>query len=82
MVYLNFIVTVAHSFRKKIFKAKVYKVHLNLSIALLLGLLLFVSGVETATGNTVSLFIQYATCTYITRLWFQIAYQENNIIIG
>jgi len=50
-----FIVTVPCSLRKKIFKGNVYKVHLNLSFALLLALLLFVSGVETAAGNEVSI---------------------------
>ena len=34
--------------RKTAFKAKHYAIHLNLSIALLFGLIVFVSGVETA----------------------------------
>ena len=42
-------------YRKKAFKKKHNKIHLNLSIALLLGLITFVSGIETATENKVNL---------------------------
>ncbi|XP_065910263.1 uncharacterized protein [Dysidea avara] len=48
--------------RKSVFKAKHHKVHLNLSIALLLGLITFVSGIETAEGwgcNVVAIFLHY-----------------------
>ena len=37
------------------FKDKINMVHLNLAIALLCGLIVFVSGVETATDNEVQL---------------------------
>ena len=40
--------------RKVTFKAKHNKIHLNLSIALLLGLIVFVSGIETAKHDRVS----------------------------
>ena len=40
--------------RKVTFKAKHNKIHLNLSIALLLGLIVFVGGIETAKNNEVS----------------------------
>ena len=43
--------------RKAAFKAKHNKIHLNLSIALLLGLIVFVSGIETAKDNKVSIHI-------------------------
>jgi len=45
---------VLYTFRKKGFKEKHQVVHLNLSIALLLALIAFVSGLETAKNNTVS----------------------------
>ncbi|XP_065884496.1 uncharacterized protein [Dysidea avara] len=61
MVCLFITITTIIYQRKKIFKGKVYKVHLNLSIALLMALLLFVGGVETATANTVS-------CVFVTLL--------------
>ena len=41
--------------RKSLFKDKINMVHLNLAIALLCGLIVFVSGVETATDNEVQL---------------------------
>ena len=37
------------------FKEKINMVHLNLAIALLLGLIVFVSGVETAKDNEVGM---------------------------
>ena len=40
--------------RKSVFNEEIYMVHLNLAIALLCGLIVFVSGVETATDNEVS----------------------------
>ena len=40
--------------RKTVFKATQHLIHLNLATALLLGLIVFVSGIETATENTVS----------------------------
>lgn len=40
--------------RKSVFNKEIYMVHLNLAIALLCGLIVFVSGVETATDNEVS----------------------------
>ena len=41
-------------YRKSVFKARQHMIHLNLAIALLLGLIVFVSGIETASGNRVS----------------------------
>ena len=40
--------------RSTVFKATQHMIHLNLAIALLLGLIVFVGGIETATENTVS----------------------------
>ena len=40
--------------RNTVFKATQHMIHLNLAIALLLGLIVFVGGIETATENTVS----------------------------
>ena len=40
--------------RKSVFKAKQHMIHLNLALALLLGMIVFVSGIETANGNKVS----------------------------
>ncbi|XP_065911567.1 cadherin EGF LAG seven-pass G-type receptor 1-like isoform X2 [Dysidea avara] len=40
-------------FRKTIFKAKQHMIHVNLALALLLGLVVFVSGIETASDNKV-----------------------------
>ena len=39
--------------RKSAFKEKIHMVHLNLAIALLCGLIVFVCGVETAIENEV-----------------------------
>ena len=39
--------------RKHVFKEKINMIHLNLAIALLCGLIVFVSGIETAIGNEV-----------------------------
>ncbi|XP_065895640.1 adhesion G protein-coupled receptor L4-like [Dysidea avara] len=47
--------------RKRAFKGKQHLVHLNLSIALLLALITFVSGVETATDNR-------PACIFVTSL--------------
>jgi len=41
------------SLRKTIFKAKQHMIHVNLSLALLLGLVVFVSGIETANDQKV-----------------------------
>ena len=41
--------------RKKLFKAVHMFVHLNLAISLLLGYLVFMFGIETATSSTVSI---------------------------
>jgi len=46
-------------YRKKIFNQRQHFIHLNLSIALLLGLTTFVSGIETATEYRVSYTIIY-----------------------
>ena len=40
-------------FRKVLLETKIYAIHLNLSIALLLTLITFVSGIETANDNKV-----------------------------
>jgi len=40
-------------YRKTAYKAKHNIIHLNLSIALLFGLITFVSGIQTATGSKV-----------------------------
>lgn len=50
--------------RKNAFKAKQNMIHLNLSIALLLGLIVFVSGIETASDNKVSQAISYLHTYY------------------
>ena len=42
------------NFRDTTFKEKYDKIHLNLSIVLLCGILVFASGVETATNDRVS----------------------------
>ena len=39
--------------RKTIFKAKQHMIHMNLALALLLGLIVFVSGIETASDSKV-----------------------------
>ena len=60
--------------RKTAFKGTHNKIHLNLSIALLLGLLVFVSGIETAKNDRVCVAIcphflnSHKTCVYIYRL--------------
>jgi len=41
--------------RKTAFKEMQNMIHLNLSLALLLGLIVFVSGIETASDNKVSI---------------------------
>ena len=41
-------------YRKKLFTSVNFFIHLNLSISLLLALAVFVSGIETATANHVS----------------------------
>jgi len=41
--------------RKAAFKAQHNKIHLNLSIALLLGLIVFISGIETAKDDKVNI---------------------------
>ena len=43
-------------YRKKLFHAVHMFVHLNLAISLLLGYLIFMFGIETATSNTVSMY--------------------------
>ena len=43
--------------RKAAFKTRHSKIHLNLSIALLLGLIVFVSGIERAKDDEVSVLI-------------------------
>ena len=43
-----------HNYRKEVFNQTQHFVHLNLSIALLLGLIIFVSGIETANKYRVS----------------------------
>ena len=49
-------------FRKKLkIKDKVLYIHLNLSISLLLGLVVFVAGVDFASRNTVSLHLLACT---------------------
>jgi len=60
--------------RKKAFNKRHHMVHLNLSIALLLALLAFVSGVETASNSKVSVLI-YQTYMYVhshvaQSMWF------------
>ena len=40
-------------FRKTIFKAKQHMIHMNLALVLLLGLIVFVSGIETASDSKV-----------------------------
>ncbi len=47
-IYVLFVV------RKDLFEAFHNFIHLNLAVALLLGYLLFLGGIDTATGNTVS----------------------------
>ena len=42
------------TFRKELFKSVHYFIHLNLSIALLLGYVAFLAGIDTAVGNRVS----------------------------
>jgi len=44
-------------YRKTAFKAKYSRLHLNLSIALLLALITFVSGIETAKDSDVSIIL-------------------------
>ena len=56
-------------YRKKLNKGVLLYVHLNLSLALLASLVLFVAGIETAVHIKVSLLIEIAsvlayTCTY------------------
>ena len=48
--------------RKVTFKGRHNKIHLNFSLALLLGLIVFVSGIETATDNEVSIILMYSVC--------------------
>ena len=45
--------------RKQVFSQTQHFVHLNLSIALLLGLITFVSGIETASEYRVSDYVMY-----------------------
>ena len=53
------VIVVLHTtyFRKTAFKGKHNLVHLNLCVALLLALIVFVSGIETATESEVSLIL-------------------------
>jgi len=64
MYHVPYIFFLIH--RKKAFEKKHNKVHLNLSIALFLGLVTFVSGIESATGNKVNLMYTYIHNTKIT----------------
>ncbi len=55
--------------RKDLFEAFHNFIHLNLAVALLLGYLLFLGGIDTATGNTVSYHvvdeIKFLTCVCV-----------------
>ena len=51
--------------RKVTFKAKHNKIHLNFAIALLLGLIVFVSGIETAKHDRVSNYIRICRAMYV-----------------
>ena len=53
-IWICIIIIIRMYYRKNVYKAKHNKIHLNLSIALLLGLIVFVSGIETAKSNRVS----------------------------
>jgi len=53
------------SLRKKVFFQKQHFLHLNLSIALLLGLIIFVSGIETASEYRVSVQYKASNITFI-----------------
>ena len=61
------IYTTIYCNRKTAFKAKHHMLHLNLSIALLIGLIVFVSGVETA--KDVSPFMMYNNIRNMVLLW-------------
>jgi len=54
--------------RKRVFNLVQHYVHLNLSIALLLGLLTFVSGIEAATEYRVSLYTLYVNVIIICHI--------------
>ena len=51
-----------HLCRKRVFNLTQHFIHLNLSIALLLGLITFVSGIETASEHRVSDNVISYTC--------------------
>ena len=49
----------AYHYRKTTFKGTHNSIHLNLSIALLLGLVVFVSGIESAKNDRVCILFLY-----------------------
>ena len=48
-----FIFYILYTYRRKVFRLIQHFVHLNLCLALLLGLITFVSGIETASAHRV-----------------------------
>ena len=52
--YIIFVKILTCPYRKNAFNQRQHFIHLNLSIALLLGLIIFVSGIETANQYRVS----------------------------
>ena len=50
-------------YRKHIFNQAQHYIHFNLSMSLLLGLIVFVSAIETAVGSNVSLYGFIDECT-------------------
>ena len=54
--------------RRELYKKVVNFVHLNLSIALICGLLVFVTGIQTATWSKVSSRTCIHTYVYVSRL--------------
>ena len=52
--------------RKKIFNHLQHFIHLNLAVALLIGLVLFVSAIETVSDSRVRNLFYIYTLTYVT----------------
>ena len=69
------VVVISYKNRKAAFKGGHSKIHLNLSIAHLCGLIVFVSGIESAKDNEVSIvYLRMYVCTYHLFIAFTFAH--------